>query len=255
METRVIEPLPVVDVDECTRCRAAVNAVRVRLRSCRESAPETDTLAAVAVERAQVVDLVHVRIEHAEGGRLAAAARRVPDGAVPGDLDLRRVGVPLRLRIERELLAARIEPPDRRAILAVGPLAEVGRPDVVVRVGGDVIRFRILLRDRPLGHLARRLVQPDQLSGSLAGRVDAPPDVVPGVDIQTPRVRRVGGGGELGPRVVRRIELDDLASAPEGDPDVVVAVGDHAVGMACGVGMRNTDTSPVSRSHLLRRHP
>ena len=41
---------------------------------------------------------------------------------------------------------------------------------------------------------------------------------------------RVGGRRELGPRVVGRVELDDLAAAPERDPDVVVAVGDDAVG-------------------------
>ena len=138
--------------------------------------------------------------------------------------------MPLRLRIERELLGARIEPPQRGAGFAVGALSHVGGPDVAFRIGGDVVGLRVLLRDRPFGHLPGGLIQLDELSGPLAGGVDAPPDVVVPVHVQPPRVRRVGGGRELGPRVVGRVELDDLAPAPERDPDVVVAVGDHAVG-------------------------
>ena len=154
--------------------------------------------------------------------------------------------MPLRLRIERELLAARVEPPEGGAVLAVGPLADVGGPDVVLGVGRHVVRLGVLLRNRPLGHLAGGLVQLDQLAVPLAGRVDAPPDVVLGIDVQPPGVSRVGGSGELRPRVVGRVELDDLAAAPQGDPDVVVAVRHDTV----GDGVRGRD---AEHRHLAGR--
>src|SRR5262245_39651019 len=58
----------------------------------------------VRVERTERRDLVHVWIKHADCGRPETSTRRKPDGAVPGDLDLRRVSRKLRLGIKGERL-------------------------------------------------------------------------------------------------------------------------------------------------------
>ena len=107
------------------------------LRGCRDPRLERISRRAVHVERAERRDLVHVRIEHAEGGRILAAARRVPDRTVARDLDLRRVGRPLRLRIQRERLVARIELVDRRRRCRRRPPPRCCRPDPARRRTGS----------------------------------------------------------------------------------------------------------------------
>lgn len=110
----------------------------------------------VQVVRPERGDPVHVRVHHADRRRVDAPARRIPDGAVPRDLDLGRVGVELRLRVEGERPVTRVEPADGgRAVRR----RRVGEPDIVLGIGGHVVRLRIVPRNRVLGEPARRLVQ------------------------------------------------------------------------------------------------
>ena len=105
----------------------------------------------------------------------------------------------LGFRVERELLGLWIETPKRGAVLTVGPLANIWRPDVAFGVWRNVIRLGVLLRDCPLGHLAGLLVEFHKLAVPLTGRVDPPPDIVVLVDIEPPCVRRIGGRRVLRP--------------------------------------------------------
>ena len=65
----------------------------------------------VQIVRTQARDLVHVGIEHADGGRVLTPSRRIPDRAVLRNLYLRRVRGLLRFRVPRKRRVSRIELP------------------------------------------------------------------------------------------------------------------------------------------------
>src|SRR5437667_5662254 len=109
---------------------------------------------AVQIVRAERGDLVHVGIQDTNGRSPLAPARREPHSPFSRHLYLGRVGGKLRLRVERERLIFRIELPDGRASIG---RRRVGEPDIALGVGRHVVRHRVPLWDRILGHPARRL--------------------------------------------------------------------------------------------------
>src|SRR3989441_9840858 len=181
---------------------------------------------AVHIERPKRRDLIHVGIQHANGGCISAPTRREPHGPVFRELYLRRVSRELRFRIERERLVFRIELTDHRASIS---RRRVGEPHVAVEVLRDVVWLRVLLGNGVFGYAECGLVQFRQLSRTLAGGPDAPPNVVLIIHIRTPSLAGVCRWRKFGPRVGVGVEPQDFPATPIGYPKVVVPVGHNAV--------------------------
>src|SRR5262249_48333908 len=162
--------------------------------------------------------LIHVGIQDTNRRCISAPAGREPDGAVFRELDLRRVSGELRFWIERECLVLRIELTDHRS--SIGS-RRVGEPDVAFEVLRHVVRLRVLLGNGVFGYPVAGLVQFLQLSGTLAGSPDAPPDVVLIIDIRTASLARICRRCKFGPRVGPCVEPYNLPATPIGYPKVV----------------------------------